>query len=94
MLFNALASPGTFFQYVFSVLITVVAALVICDYAFAVVWSWFDLDENRGNESLDIELCQLWEKDMKKKQRNLRRNKQFRECLFALLYDTCSSKDV
>ena len=68
MVFNVFSSPGMIVQAVLSVLITVILALIISDYACAVIWSWFDLDENRGNESLDIELCQLWEQDMKKKQ--------------------------
>jgi len=65
--YNVFSSPSMVLQAVFMVLITVVAALVICDYAFSVIWSWFDLDKNRGNESLDIELCQLWEKNIKKR---------------------------
>jgi magnesium-transporting ATPase (P-type) len=64
---NVFKSPGMIVQAVLMVVITVIAALVICDYAFAVIWSWFDLDKNRGNEALDIELCQRWEKDNEKK---------------------------
>ncbi|OUM68577.1 hypothetical protein PIROE2DRAFT_53189 [Piromyces sp. E2] len=67
MIYNVFTSPGVIAQAALSVIITVISALVICDYAFAAIWSWFDLDKNRGNESLDIELCQLWEHDMKKK---------------------------
>ncbi|ORX60795.1 phospholipid-translocating P-type ATPase [Piromyces finnis] len=69
MIYNVFSSPAMILQAFLMVLITVVTALIICDYSCAVIWSWFDLDKNRGNESLDIELCQLWEKNMKKKKR-------------------------
>jgi len=70
MWYNVFKSPGMIAQAVLMVIITVITALVICDYAFAVIWSWFDLDKNRGNEALDIELCQRWEKNMKNRRHN------------------------
>jgi len=70
MWYNIFKSPGMIVQAILMVVLTVVTALVICDYAFAVIWSWFDLDKNRGNEALDIELCQRWEKNNKKRRHN------------------------
>jgi len=65
--YNVFSSSSMFLQAVLMVLITVVSALLLCDYACAVIWSWFNMDKNRGNESLDIELCQRWEKNIKKR---------------------------
>jgi len=65
--YNVFSSPAMIIQASLTVLITVVTAILICDYSFAVIWSWFDLDKNRGSESLDIELCQRWEKNIRKR---------------------------
>jgi len=65
--YNVFSSPAMILQASLTVILTVICALVICDYSFAVIWSWFNLDKNHGNESLDIELCQRWEKSIKKR---------------------------
>jgi len=52
--YNVFSSPAMIIQASLLVLLTVVCALVICDYAFAVIWSWFNLDKNHGNEIIEF----------------------------------------